>query len=367
MPRPPRIYDTFLFDGELDLLEFRLRENFDETDVFVLVEAGETYRGRAKPLQFAENRARFAWAADKLRPVQLGTLGPAAATPRQRAELQRNAIVLALEDASPEDIVLLLDADEIPSRSSLRRLRAEGLDRPHRLEMTRHYQKLELLAPASTCCVDSTQPFAFAAGHLPVPPWDRLTRRWSGRSGAAAPFHALRGAAGMSPYRLRFNAQSWPVLANAGRHLTAVDPSAQLARKLDRVFHAEWATERGLYLPHLLRCEQHAVHHRGWWYAERVPGPLPEDLQRLAAACPFLLRSTELPSMRRRRIVRTWAWLRQWEKLPDRFVRRVDDRFERLRPVLVPMLWLADAARWLAARLRRRPGKAVVPEEHAHH
>jgi hypothetical protein len=34
-----KIYDTFLLDGELDLLEYRLRENYDDTDIFVLVEA----------------------------------------------------------------------------------------------------------------------------------------------------------------------------------------------------------------------------------------------------------------------------------------------------------------------------------------
>ncbi len=367
MPVVRRIYDTFLFDGELDLLEFRLRENYSDTDVFVLVEAGETYRGRSKPFHFEENRARFAWAAEKLRPVQIRKLGSPMDSPRGRAEMQRNVLLLALQDASPEDVVLLLDADEIPSSVVLKKLRAEGLYKPHRLEMTRHYQKLNLLAPASTCCVDFTQPFAFASGHIPAPAWHELSSRWSGRSGVAAPFSTFQGTSGFSPYQLRYSSGSWPVLPDAGRHLTAVDPSAQLPRKLDRVFHAEWATERGLSLPHLLRCEQHAVHHRGWWYAEQMTGELPTDLRRLASTCPSMMRSAPLPSMHQRRMVRTWAWLRQWRIFSDQFVRTIDEHFEQWLPALAPGLLLADGLRSITARFSRRPGKAIPVDGHAHH
>ncbi len=135
-----RIYDTFLFDGELDLLEHRLRENYSDMDVFVLVEAAQTYRGEPKPLLFEENKARFAWADTKLRHVKLDSLGGPAAEPRARAAVQRNSILLGLYDAAPEDVVLLLDADEIPSTGLLRELKAHGLAAPHRLQMTRHYQ-----------------------------------------------------------------------------------------------------------------------------------------------------------------------------------------------------------------------------------
>ena len=53
-----RIFDTFLFDGELSLLAHRLAETSDLVDVYVLVEAGETFRGEAKRLAFAEARER---------------------------------------------------------------------------------------------------------------------------------------------------------------------------------------------------------------------------------------------------------------------------------------------------------------------
>lgn len=366
MIEPRRIYDSLLFDGELDLLEFRLRQNYDETDVFILVEAAETYRGESKPFTFADHRERFAWASAKLRPIQLRALGGPSSAPKQRALVQRNAILLALSDAAPEDILLVADADEIPSVSVLRRLREQGLEEPHRLEMTRHYQRVNLLAPASTCCVDQTQPFAFAARRFQLDGWNALPGRWSGRSAVATPVGFFREHPGESPYSVRFSGAPRPILQDAGRHLTATDPSAMLPRKLGRVFHEEWATDRGMYPPHLELCEEHAVHHRGWWYAEQVPGSLPEDLERFATACPATVRSAPLPPMMRRRMVRTWAWLRQWQGLPAGFVRWIDDRFRQLTPLLFPPLIFADFARSIAARFWKRK-EVVALEGHAHH
>ena len=360
--RSSRIYDTFLFDGELDLLEHRLRQNFDTTDVFVLIEAAETYRGVPKPLIFAENRNRFAWAAEKIRPVALQSLGPRDAGPRARAAVQRNALLLALMDAVEDDIVLLLDADEIPSCSLLERLRTLGLHEPHRLAMTRHYQRLDLLAPASTCCIDRSQPFAFAASHIDVERWEPGSR-WHGRSGVAVPMGYLRGTNGRTPYQWRFQTDIESTLPTGGRHLTAVDPSAQLSRKLKRVFHVEWSGERSVYPPHLARCEEHGIHHRGWWYAEPPPGDLPPDLAVLAQACPETLRGRPLPPMWRRRCVRSWAWLRQTSLWTDAGVRHVDDHFERNLPVLAPLLLLLDAGRAAVAVALRSFGARLKHAE----
>jgi len=354
--QPVRIYDTFLFDGELDLLEHRLRQNLDATDVFVLIEAAETYRGRSKPLVFAQNRERFAWAAHKIRAIQLNSLGTPQSTPRARAAVQRNVLLMALQDATERDVVLILDADEIPSLPALAALHARGLTEPCRLEMTRHYQRLNLLAPASTCCIDPGQPFAFAARHPRPDSWNPGAL-WSGRSGIAVPFESLRGKQGMTPFRLRFGSVIDRVMPDAGRHLTAVDPSAHLERKLGRVFHAEWATERGVYPPHLARCEKYAVHHRGWWYAELVPGKLPADLASLAASCPETMRSEALPPAWRRHCMRTWAWLRQSRLLSDSAIKRIDDHFGASLPWLAAVLLPMDGVRFLAAEVLRRGHK----------
>ena len=358
-----RIFDTFPFDGELDMLEFRLRETFDLVDHFVLVEAGETYRGTPKSFTFEENKGRFGWARAKIRHVRLEGLGSPLASPRERAAIQRNAIRLALRDAAPDDIVLLLDVDEVPSRALLERLRSGGLERPVRLAMTRHYGFADRLGPRSPCCPDPGDPFPAAMGRLRPGAWEELDRRWHGQSGVAAPARALDCA---SPFDLRFGLPPGEPLAAAGRHFTSVDPSTRLERKLKRVFHSEYDGPRETSPEHLDRCRRYGIHHRGWWYAERPSGSLPEDLQRLLRDHPQLA-SPEPSSGLARRLARSWAWLRLWKRLPDRAVAAVDRHFERLAPLLAVPLLACDlgraglAAGMRATRTRLRP---VQPPQH---
>ena len=54
-----KIIDAFLFDSELTLLEHRFAETFDLVDIYIIIEAGETFQGKAKPLTFSIHRDRF--------------------------------------------------------------------------------------------------------------------------------------------------------------------------------------------------------------------------------------------------------------------------------------------------------------------
>ena len=54
-----KVYDTFLFNNELDLLEIRLNILSDYVDYFVLVESTETFTGLPKPLYYSKNQKRF--------------------------------------------------------------------------------------------------------------------------------------------------------------------------------------------------------------------------------------------------------------------------------------------------------------------
>lgn len=355
-----RIYDTFPFDGELDLLDHHLRECFELVDRFVLIEAAETYRGEAKECVFDRNRERFAWAAAKITHVKLRSLGPGPMA-RDRAAVQRNAVMLALGDAAPEDAVLLLDVDEVPSRDLLQRLRADGLQEPRRLAMTRHYGFADVLGPRSPCCPTGADPFAAAVPWLKPGRWDALADCWYGHSAVATPRAAL---AQCSPFDMRYSLPLGDVLPDAGRHLSSVDPSTRLTHKLARVFHEEYDGPRERSPAHLERCRRHNVHHRGWWYAEAPSGPVPDDVARLLQAQPDVA-MLATPAPLERRLVRIWAWVRLWRGLPDRLVSAIDRRFEPWRLLLAPPLLLLDAARGLAARVLRLAGhrrtKAVQP------
>lgn len=361
---PVRIFDTFPFDGELDLLEFRLKETFDLVDRFILVEAGQTYRGAPKPFSFAENEGRFRWARSKIRHVKLASLGPQTATARERAAVQRNAIRLALGDSEPDDVVLLLDVDEVPSRSLLERLRADVLDQPRRLAMTRHYGFADTLGPRSPCCPDPADPFPVAARWRRPGHWEALEPCWHGQSGVASPVGALGEA---RPFDLRFRLPLGNPIPAAGRHFTSVDPSTRLERKLKRVFHQEYDGPRATAPEHLERCRRYAVHHRGWWYAERPSGPLPDDLERLLSDYPGLA-SPPPPGPLARRLARSWSWLRLWKGLPDGAVATIDRRFERLAPLLAVPLLLCDLGRAGLAVGMRAAGRRIGGEGWpAHH
>jgi beta-1,4-mannosyl-glycoprotein beta-1,4-N-acetylglucosaminyltransferase len=366
-----RIYDTFPFDGELDLLDHRLHETFDLVELFVLVESAETFRGQPKRLHFKENRERFAWASAKIRHITLDTLGPAGSSPWRRQALQRDAIMLGLRDAAPDDIVLVLDADEIPSRAVLQRLRSEGLDRPHRLAMTRHYEYMDMLAPASPCCPSVETPFPFCFDRLRPPDWARLDALWHGRSGVAVRFADLcgdldRALPARSAYDMRRLMHAAPTLKDAGRHFVSTDPSARSDSKLTHVSHAELADVRTLNRDYLQRARHYGVHHHGWWYAEAPSGAWPADLQRLAERYPAMKRQAPLPPLLLRVLLRTWAWLRCWPRLSDGLVRFVDRHFEQLAPLLAAPLLTAALLRYISARRRWRWLGLVAPATQRH-
>ena len=113
-----KVYDCFTFFNEMDLLELRLNQMAPYVDVFVLVEAPVTFRGQAKPLHYADNRARFAPFADKIRHVVVPDM-PAGEEAWVRERFQRDCIRRGLHDAEPGDTVLVSDVDEIIRRPAV--------------------------------------------------------------------------------------------------------------------------------------------------------------------------------------------------------------------------------------------------------
>lgn len=139
-----KVYQCFLFNGEFEMLELRLRELYDLTDVFVLVEGRETFMHKPKPYHFLEHWDRFSFWSDKIRRVQFDDVLPKPEISKEQIAYreyetaERNAIMRGLGGASDEDVVIILDADEIPSRDTVQRLR-KGISEITRLHMQIHY------------------------------------------------------------------------------------------------------------------------------------------------------------------------------------------------------------------------------------
>ena len=170
--KPAKVFDTFLFGTNLDMLYVRLVELAPVVDKFILFESTTSFAGRTKPLIFAENRHRFAAFADKIIAVgydesayaagndlskrtkaiaslfarngcaPVGFFEMEGTSPRETAHLRRRqkrsdkslgwcrevAARAALSHelralASAGDVVLHSDVDEIPRRAVVAKLR----------------------------------------------------------------------------------------------------------------------------------------------------------------------------------------------------------------------------------------------------
>ena len=55
----PQVIDAFMFNNELDVLNFRLHELNEHVDKFVIYENSWTFSGNKKPLYFEENKEMF--------------------------------------------------------------------------------------------------------------------------------------------------------------------------------------------------------------------------------------------------------------------------------------------------------------------
>lgn len=145
-----RIWDTFPFCGELDMLECRLRHLDGQVYRHVIAEAEVTYSGQPRALTFPDARERFAPWADKIiyLPVRADQLpqgiDPPCVSPvpltdmcerawaRERA--QRDALMRGV-GSTGDDLVMVGDLDEIPDPPVLAALRAKPPAKPVVLAM----------------------------------------------------------------------------------------------------------------------------------------------------------------------------------------------------------------------------------------
>ena len=117
------VIDAFAFNGELDLLEMRLHELRQSVEAHIIVESAFDTYGNPKPLYFQEQKTRFSKFKHKIVYVK-DTQPPAAKGCElgfRHLDAMRLMIVNPGFDMLPfkvmdHDILIITDADEIPSR-----------------------------------------------------------------------------------------------------------------------------------------------------------------------------------------------------------------------------------------------------------
>lgn len=140
-----KVYDCFTFFNELDILEIRLKELYNVVDYFVIVEANKTFSGNKKEFILEKSKERYKQWWDKIIYIKVENLPELIFNsiylflasrnssaikslsyelkigPWRLENFQRNQIIQGLTNAKDEDIIIISDLDEIPSKKSVQK------------------------------------------------------------------------------------------------------------------------------------------------------------------------------------------------------------------------------------------------------
>lgn len=123
IPQKHDVYDCFIFNNELDLLERRLASLYDAVDRFVIVESTKTHSGKEKELVFDPNKERFLKWLNKVTYIVVNDTPEPEGTVTDkswaRERHQRDAIMRGLTNCRNNDTIIISDVDEIPSVTAI--------------------------------------------------------------------------------------------------------------------------------------------------------------------------------------------------------------------------------------------------------
>lgn len=158
-----KVFDVFIFNNELDLLELRLTYLYPHVDFFIILESSQTFSGHPKDYNYLINKVRYERFSDKIKYytfaedisgyqdlesvlLRHGSLGEKILLELDeildddkekryphwvRDAYQREICRLALdESASLKDLVIFGDLDEIPSLAAVNKYKELNLKSP---------------------------------------------------------------------------------------------------------------------------------------------------------------------------------------------------------------------------------------------
>ncbi len=115
-----KVFDTFIYSGEKDVLNARIAQLKNHVDHFVIIESKSTFSGRLRQVDKSTRNKILEEYGNKIRwPIANQLQGENA---WEREAWQRQLILGELSDIAPGDLILLSDVDEIPSKEFLFRL-----------------------------------------------------------------------------------------------------------------------------------------------------------------------------------------------------------------------------------------------------
>jgi len=242
LPDKVKVIDSFYFLNEFEIAEIRFETLFDYVDLFLVVEARQTFSGIPKPLYFKENMQRFSKYLDKivyfeipiapqtrniagrivsdpmssilLRTIAARTLTdanvPGGDTHWITEFFQKESLLLALANFDGDDIIYISDVDEIWN--------PEKLIRPHGREIFVYKQK----------------PCIYLLNNLSDEHW----HNWTGTAVTRLDFLRTMGVNAVRTHR-RLPRK---VIVNGGWHFSFQGGAVRILEKLNSYGHQELNT-----------------------------------------------------------------------------------------------------------------------------
>ncbi|XP_047974858.1 uncharacterized protein LOC125217078 [Salvia hispanica] len=145
---PRRVFDAVLFSNELDILKIRWNELHPYVSEFVLLESNSTFTGLPKPFVFAGSRDEFKFLEPRLTYGQVPGRFKKGENPFIEEAYQRLALDYLLKQAGiqDDDLLIMSDVDEIPSRHTVNLLRwCDGIPPILHLRLRNYLYSFEFL------------------------------------------------------------------------------------------------------------------------------------------------------------------------------------------------------------------------------
>jgi beta-1,4-mannosyl-glycoprotein beta-1,4-N-acetylglucosaminyltransferase len=215
-----KIVDCFTFYNEIDLLLYRLTILYDVVDYFVIVEANQTYTGKSKELFYAKNAHLFENFLDKIIHivVDLPFIYPAIDIKKgeqwTNENYQRNCIANGIQKIPlcDDDFIIISDLDEIPSPDVLMQIKRLEYIQEQGFQLSLHFYYYNLNTRHYNDWNFHTKMVSFKKYKTTTPQEIRTT--------------------------LRF-----PIIQNAGWHLSYFGDSAFIKNKLENFSHQEYNSD----------------------------------------------------------------------------------------------------------------------------
>ncbi|KAK9675529.1 hypothetical protein RND81_11G013000 [Saponaria officinalis] len=150
---PRQVFDAVLFNNEVDILTLRWRELYPYITQFVLLESNSTFSGLPKPLIFSANRDKFKFVEPRLTYGMIGGRFKTGENPFVEEAYQRVALdqLLRIAGISDDDMLIMSDVDEIPSRHTIDLLRwCDDIPEVLHLQLKNYLYSFEFLVDYSS-------------------------------------------------------------------------------------------------------------------------------------------------------------------------------------------------------------------------